>query len=103
MRPAALPNFRKPYGRIDTVIPAGTELLFDVEAAFPVAGFNGKKSLVISTVSWMGGKNDFLAIAYLAVGFSSLAVAAAFAVRQALGAERKLGDAAFLVWASRAR
>ena len=101
MRPAALPNFRKLYGRIDSSIPKGTVLTFTVTSAFPVSGFSGKKSLVLSTVSWMGGKNDFLGIAYIVVGFVCLGVAGAFFIRQRLGTERRLGDAAFLAWESR--
>ena len=32
MRTAALPNFRKLYGRIDTPLAADTQLTFDVDA-----------------------------------------------------------------------
>ena len=103
MRPAALPNFRKLYGRIDADVPAGTTLTFQISSAFPVRSFGGAKTLVVSTASWMGGKNAFLGIAYLVVGFSSIAIALAFFVRQRCGAERKLGDASYLVWAARAR
>ena len=103
MRPAALPSFRKLYGRINTKISAGTVIVFNVISAFPVQSFGGKKYLAISTVSWMGGKNSFLGTAYLVVGFFAIAVAFAFFVRQRCGAERKLGDASFLVWAARQR
>ena len=103
MRPAALPNFRKLYGRINSRIPAGTTLTFSVQSSFPVTSFAGKKSLVVSTLSWMGGRNDFLGVAYLVVGFGCIAVALAFFVRQRCGAERKLGDASYLVWAARTR
>ena len=103
MRPAALPTFRKLYGRITSKVSAGTQLTFNIAAAFPVQSFSGKKSLVISTMSWMGGKNPFLGIAYLVVGFISIGIAIAFFVRQRLGFERRLGDASYLVWAARAR
>lgn len=97
MRVAALPSFRKLYGHIDTTIPAGTTLDFDISANYPVSSFDGKKYLVISTVSFLGGKNPFLGIAYIVVGAICVALAAAFALRQLCGG-RRLGDTSLLVW-----
>ena len=91
MRPAALPHFRKLYGRIETTITAGTNLTFTVVSNYPVSGFSGTKALVVSTVSVIGGKNPFLGIAYIVVGFAAIGLAALFALRSYFGG-RRLGD-----------
>ena len=35
---------------------------------FPVSGFGGRKWLVVSQDSWLGSKNNFLGVAYTALG-----------------------------------
>ena len=48
---------------------------------FPVTSFSGTKSVVLSTTSWLGGKNPFLGIAYMVVGSICLALFLGFLIR----------------------
>ena len=58
---------------------------------YPVKQFSGTKSIVISTVSWIGGKQPFLGWAYIAAAILCVFLAAIGLVRH-LVKPRKLGD-----------
>lgn len=47
---------------------------------FPVTSFDGKKRVILSTTSWIGGKNPFLGIAYITVGILCLVLGASFLI-----------------------
>jgi hypothetical protein len=97
MRTAGLPTFRKLYGKISTDLKKGDVVSFSVNNNFNVDSFSGKKSLVISTVSWFGGKNPFLGQSYIVVGAICIALAVVFGVKHMVS-PRKLGDTKYLVW-----
>ncbi|KAM3147659.1 hypothetical protein pb186bvf_000466 [Paramecium bursaria] len=72
MRTAALPTFRKLYGRINQKLPVGkyyyvisnSNYVF-IKLDYDVSAFSGQKALVLSTTNAFGGKNEFLSIAYI--------------------------------------
>lgn len=91
MRTAGLPTFKKLRYIIKSDLKKGDKLRISVESNFNVSDFDGKKYLVISTVSWLGGKNDFLGYAYIAVGGVCIFLALAFTIKQRVS-PRTLGD-----------
>jgi len=46
--------------------------------AYPVVSFGGTKRVILTTTSWMGGKNTFLGVAYIVVGLIATAVGVMF-------------------------
>lgn len=68
MRTAALPRFRKLYGKIEVDLKAGDVINVTLQNNYNTYSFNGKKKLVLSTTNWLGGKHDFLGYVYLIVG-----------------------------------
>ena len=86
MRTAALPNFRKLYRRVDHSksgytenLPAG-KYMVKIEYNYPVVSFDGTKTLILANTSWMGGKNNFLAIAYFVVSLICILLGVVFLI-----------------------
>lgn len=79
MRTASLPDFRKLFRVFKNGLKKGNYEI-DVIDQYDVSGFNGKKAIVFATVSWAGGKNPFLAVAYIVVGAVVIVAAAVFFV-----------------------
>uniref|UniRef100_A0AC35UHA3 Transmembrane protein 30A n=1 Tax=Rhabditophanes sp. KR3021 TaxID=114890 RepID=A0AC35UHA3_9BILA len=78
MTTAGLSHFRKPYRKLNTTanffsngLPRGNYTL-KIDNKFEVESFHGKKKFIITTLSWMGGKNNFLPFAFLIVAALSI-------------------------------
>lgn len=81
MREAAFPNFKKLYGVLyrgnkpfTKGLPAGNYSI-DISYNFPVQYFRGRKEVVLTTLTWFGGQNHFLPIAYLVTSCLILLIA----------------------------
>ncbi|KAI6710575.1 hypothetical protein JHW43_006905 [Diplocarpon mali] len=64
---------------------------------FNVTEYGGTKSIIISTLTVMGGKNPFLGIAYVVVGAICIILGTLFTVTHLIK-PRKLGDHTYLSW-----
>ncbi|KAJ9135825.1 hypothetical protein P3X46_032960 [Hevea brasiliensis] len=97
MRTSALPSFRKIYGRIEEDLEADDVIVVHLMNNYNTYSFGGKKKLVISTSSWLGGRNDFLGVAYIFVGSSAIILSLVFLLLHVKN-PRPYGDTAYLSW-----
>eukprot|EP01053_Blabericola_migrator_P004242 Blabericola_migrator_1__4241@NODE_22_length_22262_cov_139_742014_g19_i0_p8_GENE_NODE_22_length_22262_cov_139_742014_g19_i0NODE_22_length_22262_cov_139_742014_g19_i0_p8_ORF_typecomplete_len344_score47_42CDC50/PF03381_15/2_1e02CDC50/PF03381_15/2_6e68Neurensin/PF14927_6/0_82Neurensin/PF14927_6/39Tetraspanin/PF00335_20/18Tetraspanin/PF00335_20/2_1SfLAP/PF11139_8/34SfLAP/PF11139_8/1_4DUF1700/PF08006_11/12DUF1700/PF08006_11/4DUF5362/PF17319_2/9_8DUF5362/PF17319_2/4_5e03DUF5362/PF17319_2/20CD20/PF04103 len=95
MRNAALPNFRKLYGKLTSKI--ALPITVTIHNRYPVEYFGGTKMVVLSQASWMGGKNPFLGIIYITLG-TLLFLLGLFMCIKNRRDPRIMGDVRFLRW-----
>ncbi|KAI5676026.1 hypothetical protein M9H77_06976 [Catharanthus roseus] len=97
MRTAALPTFRKLYGRIEMDLEENDNLTVAIHNNYNSYAYGGKKKLVLSTTTWIGGKNRFLGLAYLTVGTLCLFIATVFLLMYLIK-PRPFADPSYLSW-----
>ncbi|KAJ2378135.1 alkylphosphocholine resistance protein lem3, partial [Coemansia sp. RSA 2603] len=97
MRTAGLPTFRKLYMKNTEDTMKRGYYQVDVVMNFDTRSFGGTKSLVISTTSFIGGRNPVLGIAFIVVGGLCVLLGCIFAIRH-FYRPRRLGDHTYLSW-----
>lgn len=83
MQPAAFTPFRKLYRRLDrnreavfrNGLPRGQYKL-NIQYNYPIRNIGGKKIFMLTTTSWLGGRNATLGVGYVVVGCVFLALGA---------------------------
>lgn len=96
MKVAGFPTFRKLYGKIDEGLSEGKYELV-INSNYDVDKFGGTKSVVLSTTTWAGGKNNALGWSFIVIGAVLLALGIFFLVMFMMS-PRKVGDVSYLSW-----
>ncbi|KAJ2704218.1 alkylphosphocholine resistance protein lem3 [Coemansia sp. IMI 203386] len=97
MRTAGLPTFRKLYMKNTEDTMKRGYYQIDVQMNYDTRSFGGTKSIVISTTSFIGGRNPVLGIAFIVVGGLCVLLGCIFAIRH-FYRPRRLGDHTYLSW-----
>lgn len=78
MRVQSMPTFRKLYAKINTDFKAGDFITINITANYAVGSYNEvKKSLLLSNLGALGGKNYAVSDTYMTIGSISLTIGVA--------------------------
>jgi len=70
MRTSGLPNFKKPWGRIEQDLPQGSYKI-QIANNYNSVNWHGTRGVVLTTRSKVGGKNFLLPTAFLLISLMS--------------------------------
>jgi hypothetical protein len=102
MKPSAYHTMRKLWGKINVPLAAGTVITLQVANRYNIYDFSGQKWLVLSTQSWVGGKNNVLGIVFIVAGALAFLIGVAFFFGYFMNPRRrKYGDPNCLSWNKR--
>lgn len=81
MKIAPFSNFRKTWGVLNVTLPKG-DYIMTINNTWNSSLFDGEKWFVLSETNAFGGRNEFLAYTYIAVGSLSIILAMIFSLRK---------------------
>eukprot|EP00210_Caulerpa_lentillifera_P007272 g6954.t3 len=97
MKVGSRPTVRKLYGIIESDIPKGAHLTFEIQNRYNTYDFSGEKRLILSTANWTGGRDIFTGILFFVIGgMSALACLVILFVDRRVN--REAGDIRALSW-----
>jgi hypothetical protein len=96
MKLAPLPKFRKLYAIITQDLQAGDTVSIQVFNVYNTFLFDGQKSVILSTTTWMGSNNPMLGICFLITGGVSIILGIIYFIVATRIAPRKPGDLSVL-------
>ncbi|WFD29160.1 hypothetical protein MSPP1_000165 [Malassezia sp. CBS 17886] len=99
MRTAGFPTFRKLYKRNDDQALESGWYALEIIDNYPVGMFDGTKSVLFSTASWIGGRNLEIGASHIAVAALCFLIGIALVAKQLIK-PRRAGDLSYLSWNS---
>ncbi|KAF8940591.1 LEM3/CDC50 family protein [Dissophora ornata] len=78
MKTAGWPTFLKAYGRNDQATLKAGQYTMTIDMNFPIDTYGGKKYIVITALGALGGRNNFLGVAFIVLAVLSAALGVIF-------------------------
>ncbi|GBG46602.1 hypothetical protein CBR_g80039 [Chara braunii] len=99
MQSPAWHTVRKLWGRIqlNETVQRSATLTVQIQNMYNSYAYDGEKSLILTTTTWLGGNNDFIGVSFFMVGCVAFILAVIFSLLLILF-PRPLGELGMLSW-----